>query len=306
MLAACPRRVKRDRATLAHMHVVTSASPPTRSASGRLTVYAVPMATDNLGWLVVADGAAAIVDGPEAGPVLAACDALGVRLTTVINTHTHHDHIGVNRDLERRGLLAGLRVIGPGAVAAAIPGLNDPVAPDSDVTFGGVVGRVILTEGHLSGHVSYHFDDLAFTGDALFTGGCGYLFSGPPAAMFEGLARLAALPSETWIFCGHEYTEDNLRFALTLEPTNGALHARIASVHATRARGEATVPERLAVERATNPFLRSDAPELVRQLAAAMPEATLDSPLAVFAATRKLKDLKRYKVTPANVPGQPV
>lgn len=277
------------------MHVVTTASAPTVSASGRLVVHAVPMASDNLGWLIVAGPEAAIVDGPEAGPVLAACESLGVRLTTVINTHTHGDHIGVNRDLARRGLLASLRVIGPAAVAADIPGLNEPVTAGDTITFGGVEGRVILTEGHLTGHVSYHFDDLVFTGDALFMGGCGYLFSGPPAAMFEGLARLAALPGDPWIFCAHEYTEDNLRFAASVEPGNPELVARIARTSDIRARGQATVPGRLAVELATNPFLRSQSPELITHVARELPDALLDGPVAVFTATRKLKDLKRYR-----------
>lgn len=280
------------------MHVVTTVSAPTSSASGRLTVHAVPMASDNLGWLIVGGAEAAIVDGPEAGSVLAACEALGVRLTTVINTHTHGDHIGVNHDLARRGLLADLRVIGPAAVAADIPGLNEPIAPAAEVVLFGVRGRAILTEGHLIGHLSYQFEDLVFSGDALFMGGCGYLFSGPPVAMFEGLARLAALPAESWVFCAHEYTEDNLRFAASVEPANAALQARIEAVRQTRARGAATVPERLAVELATNPFLRSHSPELVARVAQALPEAALDSPLAVFTATRKLKDLKHYKRAP--------
>jgi len=277
------------------MHVVTAASPPTVSSSGRLVVHAVPMATENLGWLIVAGDEAAIVDGPEAGAVLAACEALGVRLTCVINTHTHGDHVGVNRDLAGRGLLAGLRVIGPAAVAAGVPGLNEPVEPDSTIVFGGVEGRVIRTEGHITGHVSYLFEDLVFTGDALFTGGCGYLFSGPASAMFEGLARLAALPGDTWVFCGHEYTEDNLRFAASVEPTNPELLARIVRTHEIRARGAATVPGRLAVELATNPFLRSLSAELIASVARELPEIPLESPLAVFTATRKLKDLRRYR-----------
>lgn len=281
------------------MHAVTTLPPPFRSASGRLVVHTVPLASDNLGWLVVAGDEAAIVDGPDAGAVLDACARLGVRLTTVINTHTHGDHVGVNFDLRKRGLLDGLRVIGPAAVAADVPGLNEPVAPEDVVVFGGVRGRVIQTEGHLAGHVSYHFDDLVFTGDALFMGGCGYLFSGPPAAMFEGLARLAALPAETWVFCAHEYTEDNLRFAATVEPDNAALQARIVDVRERRARGEATVPGQLAVELATNPFLRSTSPELVARVAAAMPGAALDTPLAVFTATRRLKDTRAYKQAPA-------
>ncbi len=277
------------------MHVVTTPSPPTASRTG-LVVHAVPLATDNLGWLIVdpVTHEAAIVDGPEAGPVLVACDTLGVRLTTVINTHTHGDHIGINRDLQRRGLLAAMRVIGPAAVADQIPGLTEPVHPDDVITFAGIPGRVILTDGHLTGHVSYVFDDLAFVGDSLFTGGCGYVFTGPMSAMFEGLMRLAALPPDTWIFCAHEYTEDNLRFAATLEPNNADLRARITSVHERRRQGLATVPERLAVELATNPFLRHASPELVTKLQDAI-DMDLSTPLAVFSAARKLKDLRRYR-----------
>lgn len=280
------------------MHVVTSPSAPTASSSGALTVHMVPLAQDNLGWLVVGDGEAAIVDGPEAGAVLDACARLGVRLTTIVNTHTHGDHIGVNRDLGRRGLLDGLRVIGPAAVAADIPGLTTPVHPGDRLDLFGTEGRVLLTEGHLTGHVSYVFEDLAFTGDALFTGGCGYLFSGPPAAMFEGLTRLAALDPATWIFCAHEYTEDNLRFALTLEPDNAALVARVADVAARRARGEATVPARLSLELATNPFLRGHSAGLVARLSDAMPGTDITDPIAIFAATRRLKDSKRYRNPP--------
>jgi len=284
------------------MHVVTQPASPTRSASGALAVHMVPMASDNLGWLVVAGDEAAIVDGPEARSVLAACEALGVRLTTVINTHTHGDHIGVNHDLMRRGLIDGMRVIGPRKVADQIPGLTEPVDDGDPVIFGGVTGRALLTEGHLDGHTSFVFEDLAFTGDCLFTGGSGYLVSGPPATMFASLARLAALPPDTWIFCAHEYTEDNLRYAATLEPDSPALAARIAEVRARRADGHATVPGRLAVELATNPFLRSRSPELIASLSHALPDTQLDSPLAVYTATRRLKDLKRYKEPRAHAP----
>lgn len=278
------------------MHVVTSPAPPFASSSGALTVHTVPLAQDNLGWLVVGrDRDAAIVDGPEAGPVLDACARLGLRLTTVINTHTHGDHVGINRDLARRGLLAGLRVIGPAAVASDIPGLTEPVRPEDRVALFGVEGRVILTEGHLTGHVSYVFEDLAFTGDALFTGGCGYLFSGPPAAMYEGLARLAALPPTTWVFCAHEYTEDNLRFAATVEPDNVALQQRIAETRARRARGEATVPAPLGLELATNPFLRGDSRTLLAHLEAFEPGLDRADPIAIFAATRRLKDSQRHR-----------
>lgn len=289
------------------MHVVTTPSPPTVSRSGRLAVHAVPMAKDNLGWLLVAGDEAAAIDGPEATSVLKTCRELGVRLTTVLNTHTHPDHIGINRDLLARtpelvalgapdpSIPGALTIVGPAAVAAQVPGLTQGVEGGQTITFAGHEGRVLTTEGHLAGHVSFVFEDLAFTGDSLFTGGCGYLFTGPPAAMHEGLARLAALPPETWIFCAHEYTEDNLRFALSLEPDNLALRERVARVASVRREGRATVPERLAVELETNPFLRTHAPELVASVARALPDLPLTTSLEIFTATRRLKDLKRYR-----------
>jgi len=263
------------------------------------------MARDNLGWLLVAGDEAAAIDGPEAAPVLRKCRELGVRLTTILNTHTHPDHIGINRDLLRHTpeLIAlgapapdgALTVIGAAKVAPQIPGLTHPVRGGDRLTFAGQDGLVLETEGHLEGHVSFAFEDLAFTGDALFTGGCGYLFSGPPRAMHEGLSRLAALPPETWIFCAHEYTEDNLRFALTLEPDNAALRERMTRTQALRAEGRATIPERLSVELDTNPFLRTHSPELIASLARALPDHPLTTPLEVFTATRHLKDTKRYR-----------
>lgn len=289
------------------MHVVTTASPPTLSRSGHLAVHAVPMAKDNLGWLLVAGDEACAIDGPEAAPVLRVCRELGVRLTTVLNTHTHPDHIGINRELLRYTpelaalgapdprLAGALTILGPAAVAGQIPGLTHGVEGGQTITFAGHQGQVLTTEGHLEGHVSFVFEDLAFTGDSLFTGGCGYLFTGPPAAMHEGLARLAALPADTWIFCAHEYTEDNLRFALTLEPDNRALRERVALVEALRHEGRATVPERLAVELETNPFLRGHSTALVASLGRALPELPLTTPVEIFAATRRLKDLRRYR-----------
>lgn len=150
--------------------------------------------------------------------MLVACDTLACASRRSSTRTRTAIAFGINRDLQR-GLLAAMRVIGPAAVADQIPGLTEPVHPDDVITFAGIPGRVILTDGHLTGHVSYVFDDLAFVGDSLFTGGCGYVFTGPMSAMFEGLMRLAALPPDTWIFCAHEYTEDNLRFAVTLSPT---------------------------------------------------------------------------------------
>ena len=120
---------------------------------------------------------------------------------SILNTHTHWDHIGINNDLERRGELARFRVVGPAKVASDVPGITEAVREGDSIQFGGVTGRVMLTEGHLNGHVSYVFGDVLFCGDTLFGGGCGYLFDGPPAKMFQSLLRLAALPGETRVLC---------------------------------------------------------------------------------------------------------
>jgi hydroxyacylglutathione hydrolase len=163
------------------------------------------------------------------------------------------------------------------------------------VSFGGVDGHVLLTEGHLDGHVSYIFEDVLFCGDTLFGAGCGYLFDGPPSAMHESLQRLAQLEDGTRVCCAHEYTEDNLRFAWSVEPSNSALRDRIQSTWAIRAQGKSSVPSTIGVERATNPFIRVHSAELRGQLKAEMPELRLDDDAAVFAATRALKDGKAYK-----------
>lgn len=278
-------------------HVVTRPTPAFTSRDGRLTVHQIPAWVDNLVWIVVCNetGEAALVDGPEAEPVLVYCKAHGLRPTTVLNTHTHGDHVGVNRDLQRRGLLDGMTVVGPARRAADVPGLTRGVDDGDTVRLGAVEGQVMLTEGHIDGHVSFVFDDLLFCGDTMFAGGCGRLFDGPPAKMHDSLQRLAALPGDTRVCCAHEYTQDNLRFAWSLEPGNAALAERIRRVWALRAEGGCSVPSRLEEERETNPFLRTGSEELVASVRAALPDAPLEAPLDVFTATRRLKDLGAYK-----------
>jgi hydroxyacylglutathione hydrolase len=279
-------------------HVVRVVAEPIPISGTGLVIHMIPLSTDNLGWLLVhaSSGEAAIVDGPEAGPVLERCAELGVRLTAILNTHTHGDHIGVNRDLERRGCLGGVRVIGPARAREAVPGLSEAVDEGDVFTFGGARFETWLTEGHLDGHISFLVGDALFCGDTLFTGGCGYLFSGPPAKMFESLSRFRALPDWTHVFCAHEYTLDNLAFARSVEPESEALRHRLERVTVLRDAGHAAVPSTLGEEMATNPFLRWDSVELVAHVRAALPDAALDSPVAIFAATRRLKDLKRYRV----------
>ena len=280
-------------------HVVETPTAPFLAMAGALEVHQILSWEDNLIWLAVctATKTAAVVDGPEAGGVLDYCEAHGLRLTTILNTHTHADHIGVNVDLKRRGLLEGLTVVGCGDVASAIPGITTHVDEGSEVRIGEVVGRVMRTEGHIDGHVSYVFGDVLFCGDTLFAGGCGYLFDGPPEKMFDSLMRLAELPGGTRVCCAHEYTQDNLRFAWSVEPDNEALAERIRHVWAVRGEGGSVVPSTIAVETATNPFLRPGSPTLRARVADALPERTLASFADVFAATRALKDTKAYRAS---------
>jgi len=281
----------------AMVHVVTRPSPPLVAIAGAARLDQVCVWRDNFSWILVCEqtGEAGVVDGAEAGPVLDHVAREGLNLTTIFTTHTHPDHIGLHRELQERGELERLRVVGNRQQSDMIPGLSEGVGEGSRVTLGALVGEVMLTEGHIDGHLSFVFGDLLFCGDTLFAGGCGYLFDGPPDKMHASLARLAQLDPATRVCCAHEYTQDNLRFAWSIEPDNEALAARIRAVWAARARGEATVPSTIAQERATNPFLRGDSPTIRARVGAALPEASLASPSEVFAATRKLKDSKAYK-----------
>ena len=277
-------------------HVVTQPTPPFALGASRVMVHQVPAWKDNLVWLLVdaETQEAAAVDGPEADSVLDYCAAHGFTLTTIFNTHTHPDHIGINRALERSGLLQGMRVVAAKKVASDVPGITEAVEDGDQVNFAGVNGEAWLTEGHIDGHISFVFDGALFCGDTMFGAGCGYLFDGPPERMHQSLTRLAELPGETRVCCAHEYTQDNLRFAWSLEPNNPALKARIRRTWAMRQSGQSSVPSTIAEERATNPFLRADSPELLERLGVLAPGAKCTSPAEIFAAARALKDSKAY------------
>jgi hydroxyacylglutathione hydrolase len=278
-------------------HVVREPTPPFHTKDGALEIHQIPAATDNLVWLLVPSrgGEVVAVDGPDAKTVLEYCAAHGLELTTILNTHTHFDHIGINAELERMGRLSSMRVIGPKPVASQVPGLTEAVDEGDVVRIGDVEGRVMLTEGHIDGHVSYLFSDALFCGDTLFGGGCGYLFDGPPAKMHASLCRLAELDGEVRVCCAHEYTQDNLRFAWSVEPDNPVLAHRIQAVWSLRGEGRSTLPSRIDLERQTNPFLRPHAETLRRRVAEAMPDRRLGTDEEVFAATRALKDRKDYR-----------
>jgi len=277
-------------------HAVTRIPAPHVHHDGAWRVHTVPAASDNLVWVIAsADGEAAVVDGPNAQGALALCEAEGLRLTTILTTHTHGDHIGLHHHLEMEGLLDGIRVVGAADVADQIPGLTEPVGEGDAVTFAGVSMTVMRTDGHMTGHVCYVSDEVAFVGDTLFTAGCGKVFDGPMSAMADSLMRLGALPSSIGVYCAHEYTLDNLAFAWFVEPDNAALAERIRRVRALRAEGGCAVPATLGEEQATNPYLRPGSPTIRARLAELVPGAPLESTTDVIGALRGLKDTGRHR-----------
>lgn len=242
--------------------------------------------TDNFGILIRDEesGDVALVDAPEEGPILEAVDRTGWRPSILFVTHHHADHVEANLALKSR---FGLKIVGPRAEASKIPGIDEEVGDGSVPTFGGKPVRVIETPGHTAGHISYYFEDagIAFTADTLFALGCGRLFEGDAAMMHASLSRLAALPDDTTVYCGHEYTLSNARFALTVDPDNAALKRRAIEIEALRAEGKPTLPTTIGLEKQTNPFLRARDPAIRRHLGM---ESASDA--EVFAEIRKRKD----------------
>lgn len=251
-----------------------------------LDVVLVPALSDNYVYLLhdAASGATAVVDPGEAAPVEAALAARGWTLTQIVNTHHHHDHIGGNAALKAK---YGVPLVGPRAEAARIDGMDVTVGDGDTVEIAGHAATVYDTPGHTTGHISIHIPDskALFSGDTLFALGCGRMFEGTPVQFWSSLATLRALPADTRVYCGHEYTQSNARFALSVDGGNPKLKARAAEIDRLRAAGKPTVPSMLGDELATNPFLRADDPAL----AAAVDMAGAD-PVAVFAEIRKRKD----------------
>lgn len=256
-----------------------------------MQVEIIPIFSDNYAYLVACPttGQAAVVDPAEPGPVLEVIERRDVKLTALWNTHHHWDHTAGNEKVLEA--YPDLAVYGHREDATRITGLNHPVDDDDLLSLGELSVRVLHTPGHTRGGIVYLVEGAAFTGDALFCAGCGRLFEGDPPTMYRSLnERIGSLPDDTRIFCGHEYTQKNLAFARTVEPDNERLHQRIAEVDAKRARGEPSIPSTLGEERATNPFLRCDSPEIRRGLAERFPGEPLDEPQQVFAKLRELRD----------------
>ena len=252
----------------------------------KLEIELGPCLSDNYAYLVrdPDEDFCAIVDPSEARPVNAALAARGWRLTHILNTHHHPDHTGGNAALKAE---YGAKVVGPGKDRARIPALDEGVEEGSPFALGSHRACVLEIPAHTRAHIAFVFeaDGAVFTGDTLFAMGCGRLFEGTPGMMWNSLSKLMGLADSTRVYCGHEYTLNNGRFALTLEPGNGDLEARMREVEALRADGMPTIPSIIGLEKRTNPFLRPQSPEIRRTLNMADADD-----VAVFAEMRARKD----------------
>jgi hydroxyacylglutathione hydrolase len=260
---------------------------PSSPDSSALTVTPLPAFNDNYLWLLARGQEAAVVDPGDAAPVRRALDRHNLRLTAILVTHHHVDHVGGVLDLKSR---TGAKVFGP--AGEDIEGVDCRLRGGERVEALGVDFEVIDVPGHTAGHIAYFAADQSpprlFCGDTLFACGCGRLFEGTARQMLASLDALAALPPSTLAYCAHEYTLANIRFALTVEPGNAALRERAARDEATRRRGEPTVPSTIGLELDTNPFLRCDVPQ-VRASVTGSPVDAVDR-TAIFAALRERKN----------------
>jgi hydroxyacylglutathione hydrolase len=251
-----------------------------------LLVHQFHIGSDNLGVLIrdTESGRTASIDAGEEAPILAALKETGWALTDIFITHHHSDHIAALSALKQR---FGARVVAPLADAHRIPDIDLAVKEGDDVALGSTRFSVIETPGHTSGHIAFYgaAAKIVFAGDTLFSLGCGRLFEGTPTDMWRSLSKLAALPDDTQLYCGHEYTLSNGRFALRYDKDNSALLKRMAEVEALRAKGQSTIPSTIGLEKATNPFLRAADPRIAEAVGLAGHSA-----VEVFAALREAKN----------------
>jgi hydroxyacylglutathione hydrolase len=251
-----------------------------------LEIEPVPCLKDNYAYLVYdrGEGVCGVVDASEGEPVKRALEAKGLKLTHILSTHHHNDHVGGNLALKAA---FGATVVGAAKDAARIPGIDVGLNEGDTYKLGSHAARVLEIPAHTSQHIAFFFekDKAVFTGDTLFAMGCGRLFEGTADQMWSSLSKLMRLPDDVRVYCGHEYTEANGRFALTVEPHNPDLVARMEEVRKVRAKGLPTIPSNMGLEKKTNPFLRAGSSEIRRILDL---EGARD--VEVFAETRKRKD----------------
>ncbi|MEW4447735.1 hydroxyacylglutathione hydrolase [Qipengyuania sp. JC766] len=249
-----------------------------------LQIHQFPCLSDNYGFLVHDPDSdeTACIDTPEAPVILREAETKGWRITQIWNTHWHPDHAGGNEAIKAE---TGCTIVAPEAEAGKITGIDRTLSHGDTVTLGRHEARVLDVGGHTLGHIAYHLpaDNIAFVGDSVFALGCGRMFEGDPEQFWQSLQRIKALPPETTLYCAHEYTAANARFALHADPDNAALQDYAKEVEKRRERGEPTVPTGLERELATNPFLRADAPDMRERWGG-------ETPAETFAALREAKD----------------
>lgn len=252
----------------------------------QLEVELVPALSDNYIYLAheAETGATAVVDPAQAKPALDAAERRGWRITHILNTHHHGDHTAGNLDVQKA---TGAPIVGPSYDAQRIPGVQVQLSEGDTYDVGNARAEVFFTPGHTRGHISFWFaeSNVLFSGDSLFALGCGRLFEGDAAQMWDSLQKLRKLPDATRIYCGHEYTRTNARCALTVDPQNQQLREYARVIENLRTADQPTIPARMGMEKETNPFLRADDPALARAMG--MPGA---DPVAVFAAVREKRN----------------
>lgn len=255
-----------------------------------MKIYRLPARTDNYIFVLhnPTDNTAAVIDPADAPPVLQKLDELGATLVSIFNTHHHNDHVGGNRELLDR--FPDAEVYGGAKDQGRIPGQRHFLGQGDRVSFAGRSAEVFFVPGHTRGHIAYYFPPAdpnepgeLFSGDTLFAGGCGRLFEGTAEQMAVSLAKLRKLPDNTRVWCGHEYTLNNLKFAVSVEGENEDVRSRLTEVTAAREQNQPTVPALLATEKSTNPFLRWNSPAL-------QAVAKSEDPVTVFARIREMKD----------------